>query len=78
MSKQELQELHKKLTKARYDYYEKSESNMTDFEYDMMEKEYNKYCEIYNAPKERMVSSFVGFSWDIPLTLFPFLENNLK
>ena len=70
MSKEELQDLHKKLSKAKYFYYEKSESIMTDYEFDKLEKDYDKYCEIYNAPIERRLSSFVGFSHNIPRQLF--------
>ena len=44
---------------------------MTDQDFDKLEKEYDKYCEVYNAPNERRWSDVVGFSWDVPLTLFP-------
>ena len=72
MTKEQLQETHKLIGRAKYFYYEKSESIMTDQEFDKLEKEYDKYCEVYNAPKERRWSDVVGFSWNIPLTLFPF------
>jgi len=44
---------------------------MTDQEFDELEKKYNKYCEVYNALNERRWSDVVGFSWDVPLILFP-------
>lgn len=78
MTKEKLQELHKLIGKAKYFYYEydnneKDVQIMSDYEFDMLEKKYDKYCEILNAPKERRWSDVVGFSWDVPLTLFPFL-----
>ena len=78
MTKDELQELHKLLLRAKYQYYEKSISIMTDYEFDMLEKEYDKCCEIYNAPIKRRLSNFVGFSYDIPLTLFKFFRKKTK
>ena len=71
MTKDEIQELHKKLSKARYFYYEKSELIMTDYEYDILEKDYDLQCEIYKVPIERRLSNFVGFSIAIPRQLFP-------
>ena len=71
MTKEQLQETHKLIGRAKYFYYEKSESIMTDQDFDKLEKEYDKYCEVYNAPNERRWSDVVGFSWDVPLTLFP-------
>lgn len=71
ISKEELQEIHKQLSKAKYFYYEKSESIMTDYEYDMLEKSYDKGCNFYDVPNERRVTEFVGFSLYIPKQLFP-------
>jgi len=71
MTKEELQEVHKQLSKAKYFYYEKSESIMTDYEYDMLEKQYIKFCDVYKVPSERRVTEFVGFSLYIPRQLFP-------
>ena len=71
MTKEELQEIHKQLSKAKYFYYEKSESIMTDYEYDMLEKQYTKFCDAYGIPSERRVTEFVGFSFYMPKQLFP-------
>ncbi len=46
MQLNKLQELHAKLRKAKYFYYEKHESIMSDYEFDMMESEYKKLAEV--------------------------------
>lgn len=76
MTKEELQEAHKLIGRAKYHYYEKHTSIMSDYEFDKLERKYNKYCEIHNAPKERRWSEIVGFSWDVPLVLFSPKELN--
>jgi len=48
-----------------------SESIMSDYEYDMLEKKYNKGCDVYDVPSERRVTDYVGFSLYIPRQLFP-------
>ena len=42
MIKEELQELHKLIGKAKWQYYENHNSIMTDYEFDILEKKYNK------------------------------------
>ncbi len=64
-----LQELHALLRRAKYFYYEKSESIMSDYEFDMLEKEYNKLCNKFSIEEEKRVTNFVGFGIMIPMTL---------
>ena len=64
-----LQELHSTLRRAKYFYYEKSESTMSDYEFDMLEKEYNKLCDKFSIEEEKRVTNFVGFSVMIPMRL---------
>ena len=52
MNIKELNELHKLLRKAKYDYYVEHISVISDFEYDMLEKKYREACEIHNIPEE--------------------------
>ena len=48
MQLNKLQELHAKLRKAKYFYYEKHESIMSDYEFDMMESEYKKFWKTFS------------------------------
>lgn len=64
-----LSEMHSLLRRYRYFYYEKNVSLVTDYEYDIMEKEYDKMCTLHNVPKSSRISSFVGFSINIPMQL---------
>lgn len=76
MSIEELNELHKLLRRAKYFYYIEHESLISDSEYDKLEKEYRKQCEIHNIPEEINIYNHIGFSHDIPLSLgFDILYN---
>ena len=49
---------------------------MSDFDYDVLEKKYDKICDAYDAPRERRVTNFVGFSRVIPRQLFENFPQN--
>lgn len=66
-----LQELHTLLRRAKYFYYEKSESIMSDYEFDMLEKEYARLCNEFSIEEEKRVTNFVGFNIAIPMTPIP-------
>ena len=57
-----LQELHSLLLKAKYFYYEKHESIMSDFEFDMLEKEYTKLVEEFCIDDNHSLVNTVGFT----------------
>lgn len=82
VTKEELQEIHKNLRKYRYFYYECSniisvdKNTISDYEYDMLEKKYDKICNAYDAPRERRVTNFIGFSNGIPKQLFENFPQN--
>lgn len=67
-------ELHKLIRKAKYFYYvgveEGHQPIMSDYEFDMVEKEYEELCFRLGVPQEKMASEFVGFSIGIPMRLF--------
>lgn len=42
---------------------------MSDYEFDMLEKEYNKLCDKFSIEEEKRVTNFVGFSVMIPMRL---------
>ena len=69
LSMKRVQEIHKLLRKAKYFYYEKHECIMPDYEFDMLEVEYNKLCDENNIAQEQRVTNFVGFSIMIPMRL---------
>lgn len=66
---EKLQELHSQIRKCKYFYYEKHESIISDYEFDMIEIEYVKLCDEFNVPQELRVTNFVGFSIMIPMRL---------
>lgn len=71
MTLEQLKEAHIKLRSYRYWYYEKSKSLITDYEYDMLEKEYEQGCDKLNIPTEDRVTNFVGFDIRIPMNISP-------
>lgn len=64
-----LNKLHRLLRKYRYFYHEKNISLLSDYEYDIMEKEYDTMCLSYNILNQNRVSNFVGFSIRIPMNI---------
>ncbi len=70
ISKMDLQNIHKTLSKARYMYYEQHTSIMSDYEYDMLEKKYDKFCDVYEVPMNKRVTNFVGFDIGILRIIF--------
>ena len=42
---------------------------MSDYEFDMLEKEYIKLCNEFSIEEEKRVTNFVGFGIMIPMTL---------
>ncbi len=75
MQLNKLQELHAKLRKAKYFYYEKHESIMSDYEFDMMESEYKKLAEVVGInDKHNMATQFVGFDAFSPMNLNNFYK----
>ena len=69
MKLEKLQEMHAKLRKAKYFYYERHQSIISDYDFDILEKEYNTLAEEIGVDKELQVSEFVGFSLNIPMNL---------
>lgn len=55
-----LQELHAQLRKAKYLYYEAHKSIVTDYEFDMMEKEYAKLAENIGISDRHDASKVIG------------------
>jgi NAD-dependent DNA ligase len=72
----ELNEIHKSLRRYRYFYYvcediiEIDKNTISDYDYDMLEKQYNKYCNELEIPLENRVSNYVGFDIAIPMNLY--------
>lgn len=64
-----IQELHSNIRKLRYYYYEMHVSLVTDYEFDLMEKEYTRLCNIINIPNEIRITNFIGFDIGIPMNL---------
>lgn len=71
--------LHQQLRKAKYFYYECEDINkmsiMTDYEFDILEKEYDKLCEDFKVPEKYRLSSYVGFDIAMPMSLYNFYKN---
>jgi NAD-dependent DNA ligase len=76
MTLKELNNIHRDLRRYRYFYYEcenileVDKNTIPDYEYDMLEKEYDKYCNELKIPLEMRVSNFVGFDIGIPMNLY--------
>lgn len=76
MTLEELDNIHKDLRKYKYFYYEKDESLISDYDFDMLETLYKKWCAFYNIPKEYTLNNYVGFSLGMPMSLLSF--KNIK
>ncbi len=74
-SKEELNEMHRLLRKARYFYYELSQTIMSDYDYDILEKEYDRQADLHKVSHIIRISNFVGFNIKMPMNLF-YNENN--
>ena len=70
MTRPELNKIHRDLRKHRFLYYERDESVISDYDYDMLEKKYIEWCERLGVKPEMRINSFVGFSYKIPMNLF--------
>lgn len=68
--KKEINCLHRLLRKAKYFYYERSETIISDYDFDIKEKRYDELCDKLNVPKEDRVSEQVGWSDTIRRNLF--------
>lgn len=66
--------LHKELRKYRYFYYELHQSLITDYDYDILEKKYDSLCDNLKIPHQFRVSNFVGFSINIPMNPYNFIN----
>lgn len=60
---------HKELRRYRYFYYERSETLISDYDYDMLEKKYIKLSDELIFDQTRRIDNFVGFSFRIPMIL---------
>lgn len=76
---EELNRIHQLLRRAKYFYYEyvneatgESVSIMSDYEFDIMEKEYDVLCDRFGIKQEYRVTNFVGWDFRIPMSLFSF------
>lgn len=70
-----LQEMHSQLRKAKFFYYELHDSLMTDYEFDMLEKEYVKLAGLIGIlDKHNMATEFVGFDAVSPMNLNHFYK----
>jgi hypothetical protein len=74
-------EMHALLRRARYFYYVGVENGhdtiMSDYDYDMLEKEYDTLCARLGVPEKKMISNFVGFDYKMPMQLFYDKETKL-
>jgi len=64
-----LNEIHKLLRKYRYFYYEMSETLISDYEYDKLERTYTTLCDRLGITSKDKITNFVGFSFRIPFIL---------
>jgi thiol-disulfide isomerase/thioredoxin len=55
-----LQEMHSKLARAKFFYYEKHESIMTDYEFDIIEKEYSILSKKIGIQDSHSASEAIG------------------
>lgn len=70
MNKRDLNKLHRDLRRYKFFYYEKDESLISDYDFDMMEKSYEEGCDRLGVKREMRLSSFVGFDMRMPMNLF--------
>jgi hypothetical protein len=52
------------------------QSIISDYEFYMMEKEYNKICGILEIEKELRVTEFIGWNIKIPMSLYSFKKDS--
>lgn len=64
-----INKIHKLLRKYRYFYYEMSETLVSDYEYDKLERTYSTMCDRMGINSPDMITKFVGFSFRIPFIL---------
>lgn len=71
MSIEELDIIHKDLRRYRWFYYEAEEpqSLISDYEYDMLEKLYEKECDKLGIVTEKRITNYIGFDIAIPMSL---------
>lgn len=62
--REKLTKLAWKLLEAKYWYYRKSTPKLTDYQYDLLEKQYEQLCITLNIPNT--VSNMVDFDEDRP------------
>lgn len=62
--------MHRRLRKYRFFYYERDESLVSDYEYDMLEKKYAEECDRFGIHKRYRVDNFVGFNIRIPMNIY--------
>ena len=74
----ELDKLHKDLRKYKFFYYERSESLISDYDFDMMEKKYTEGCDRLGIKAEYRLDSYVGFSIYMPMSLLSFYQIESK
>lgn len=55
-----LQEMHAQLSRAKYLYYEAHKSIMSDYEFDMLEKQYAELAEIVGISDRHNASKVIG------------------
>ncbi len=74
MTLTEVDVIHKQLRKCRYFYYELHESLMSDYDYDMLEKQYTEVCDRLGLNPIYRVDGYVGSSDRIPRSLLSFYK----
>lgn len=69
VSVENVNKIHKLLRKYRYFYYEMSETLVSDYEYDKLERAYSVMCDRLGITSKDKITNFVGFSFRIPFIL---------
>lgn len=70
-----IDKLHYQLRRARYFYYHKDAPEITDYEYDILEKQYEMLCNDNRISLEKIIDNFVGYSDAIPMSIFYTFNN---
>lgn len=73
---EDCQIIHADLRKYRYWYYNLHNSLISDYEYDMLEKKYDRLCDYIGINLELRVSEKVGWDDLIPMNLHNFYTFN--
>ncbi len=73
--KENFLKMHYNLRKYRYHYYELHENLVSDYDYDMLEKDYDNLADALEIPRELRVSNFVGFDIRIPINPYNLIKN---